>query len=486
MSGHLTLRNVRVVGGPAEPVDLAIDEGRIVRPSSEAGEVVDLGGRWIMPGLWDHHVHMNQWALATRRLDVSAAMSAREAADMVAAGLREWGAAGEVPSTFVASGFRDGLWHDLPTRELLDAVSPDIPVVLISFDLHATWLNTAALLRYGLSGDASGVFREDPAFEVTRLVNDVPSALLDRWVAEAGVRAASRGVVGIVDLEMTWNVDAWQRRMAAGFDSLRVEFGIYPQHLEQAIALGLRTGQQLGELLTVGRHKILTDGSLGTRTAYCFDPYPDSEGHEHPFGLQTVTPEELLPLLRRSRGAGLLATVHAIGDHANSHVLDVFEQLGMRGGRIEHAQLLARGDVERFGRMSLQASVQPEHAMDDRDIAERHWQGRTDRAFMLRSLLDAGADLLLGSDAPVAPLDPWVTVAAAVGRSRDGREPWHPEQAITVEEALDASVRTRIAVGQPADLVVLDADPGTLDADELRHLAVAATLLGGRWTHGRP
>jgi predicted amidohydrolase YtcJ len=121
--------------------------------------------------------------------------------------------------------------------------------------------------------------------------------------------------------------------------------------------------------------------------------------------------------------------------------------------------------------------------MDDRDVADRYWEGRTDRSFALRSLLDSGAKLRLGSDAPVAPLDPWVTLAAAVGRARDGREPWHPEQSITAAEALDASVDSRVAAGEPADLVVVDRDPLDTPPDRLRDMPVSATLVAGRFTH---
>lgn len=493
IAGSILLRNARIVGHEGGPVDIGIADGRIrtIGPvesgvTDAATDVVDLDGRWVLPGLWDHHIHMNQWALATHRLDVSAAMSAREAAHLVREALHaapvELDQDGS-PLTFVANGFRDGVWPDVPNLADLDAASRSIPIVLISFDLHAVWLNTPALERYGHAGHPTGVFREDPAFEIERRVNQVPDEVLDAWIAEAAAKAAARGVVGVVDLEMSWTKDAWLRRRARGFDALRVEFGIYTQDIEGAIAAGLRTGQALDELITVGRHKILTDGSLGTRTAYCFDPYPGVAADANPHGLLTVPPDELLPLLRRSADAGLLATVHAIGDHANTHVLDVFEQLGLRGGRVEHAQLLTEADVARFGRLEIEASVQPEHAMDDRDIADTHWHGRTGRAFMLRSLLDAGARLLLGSDAPVAPLDPWVTVAAAVTRARDGREAWHPEQAITAAEALAASVHTTVAGGQPADLVVVADDPFDTAVSSLRTMEVSATMLAGRWTY---
>jgi predicted amidohydrolase YtcJ len=162
-------------------------------------------------------------------------------------------------------------------------------------------------------------------------------------------------------------------------------------------------------------------------------------------------------------------------------VLDVFERLGIPG-TIEHAQLVTAGDVTRFGTLGVTASVQPEHAMDDRDVADHHWAGRTDGAFPYRSLHDAGATLHLGSDAPVAPLDPWIAMAAAVFRARDGREPWHPEQRLPIDVALAASTRSRMAVGEVADLAVLDADPTTCSEPELRAMPVTATMVAGRMT----
>jgi hypothetical protein len=188
------------------------------------------------------------------------------------------------------------------------------------------------------------------------------------------------------------------------------------------------------------------------------------------------------------------SAVHAIGDHANRLALDTFEELVAGGARqdfsglghsIEHAQLLSDDDVHRFARLGIVASVQPEHALDDRDVADRLWAGRTQRAFPLASLLAAGVQLALGSDAPVAPLDPWVGMAAAVGRSRDGTDPWHPEQSISREAALAASARGRhrVSAGDTADLAVCELDPLVASVADLRRMPVAATLLGGRITH---
>ena len=478
----MQLTNARL-GSALVDVTLAGSVISAIEPAGSslvAGEVVDLDGRWLSPGLWDNHVHASQWALVQKRLDVAASTSARHAADLIAAAVQRGTAAGATP--FVAFGFRDGLWTDAPNLADLDGATGGIPTVVVSNDLHSVWLNSAALELYGHRGHPTGLLREDPAFEITRRLGQVADDVLDAWVIEAGEHAASRGVVGIVDLEMDWNLDNWSRRRAAGADSLRVEFGIYSQHLERAIELGLHTGQPIDDLLSVGRFKVLTDGSLNTRTAYCYDEFPGLEGQEHSHGMLTVSPDELLPLMRLAAGAGIEPTVHAIGDHANTLALDAFATIGI-GGRIEHAQLVAAADFPRFAALGVEASVQPEHAMDDRDIADKYWSGRTDRTFALRSLVDAGATLAFGSDAPVAPLDPWVTISAAVGRSRDGREPWHPEQRLTAAEALSFSVRSSVAVGEIADLVVTELDPLATSADELRAMPVAATLLGGRFTH---
>ena len=486
----LVLAGVRLPGVD-EPVDVHLAGGRVAaiqqagstRPTGARRVVLD--GRFLLPGLYDRHVHLSQWAMVSRRIDLAGADSAAAVAAIVAASVDR----GE--PEVIGFGYRDGLWPDAPTRAVLDAVSGDVPVVLVAADLHACWLNTAAAGRHGV-GDAAGeggVLREDDCFRLVRELDDVADEVLDAWVADAAERAAAGGVVGVTDYEMRWNRDDWVRRAAGGIRSLRVSFGVYTQHLERAIDQGLHTGDAVpgtGGLVTVGGWKVITDGSLNTRTAWCFDPYPGLGPDEHPYGLATVSYDDLVPLMRRAHAAGLTPAVHAIGDRANARVLDAFEAVGCSGS-IEHAQLLRHADVARFAALGVVASVQPEHAMDDRDVADRYWDGRTDRAFMLAELAAAGVELALGSDAPVAPLDPWVAIAAAVGRTRDGREPWHPEQAIEAGAALAASTGGRgasVRVGGPADLAVVELDPLAASVDDLRRMPVAATLLAGRFTHG--
>ena len=450
-------------------VDVRIEEGRIVEIGSIGSGDIDLAGRWLLPGLWDEHVHFTQWALTSQRLDLSGAASAREAVALVAASLGT--------EMLVGAGFRDGMWPDAPHKALLDAVTGPVPVALVSGDLHSAWLNTAALQKFGHAEHPTGLLREEAAFSVAVALTAVDDAILDSWARDAATAAAARGVVGIADLEMTWSRDTWERRIGAGHDALRVQFAIYTQDLERAIDEKLSTGLELEPLLTVGGYKVITDGSLGTRTAYTYDAYSDGGT-----GLLTVDPAELRANMALAKNAGIESWVHAIGDHANSLALDAFEAVGATG-RIEHAQLLANADLPRFAALGVTASVQPEHAMDDRDLGDSIWEGRTAGLYAFRSLLDAGATLRFGSDAPVAPLDPWRAMSAAVTRRRGDREPWHPEQRITSEEALAASTRSAVAVGEPADLVAIEADP--LDPDALERMPVALTLLAGRITHER-
>jgi predicted amidohydrolase YtcJ len=483
------LRDVRLVGGGPAPVDALLDGGRVVALASglpsDGAEVLDLGGRWLAPGLWDSHVHMDQWALVRRRLDLSAARSAAEAASIVGERLRSEPV--EAGGTLVGYGFQDALWPDAPSRALLDSVAGDVPVVLVSNDLHSVWLDSSALARHGHADHPTGLLREQPAFDVSAAVSVVPDDLLDSWVGEAVDAAAARGVVGVVDLEMTLGLDRWARRVAGGTHGLRIRAGVYPRDLDAVVDRGLRTGDVVpgtGGLVTMGPFKIITDGSLGTRTAWCHEPYPGLEGDPAARGLQIYETDELVSWLHRASSAGLVPAVHAIGDAANAQALDAFERVGC-GGSVEHAQLLEARDVERFARLGVVASVQPEHAMDDRDVADRYWAGRTDRAYAFESLVAAGVRLQLGSDAPVAPLDPWVAMAAAISRSRDGREPWHPEQRVVASAALAASTdgRAMVEVGSVADLVVTEVDPLAASDVRLRGMPVSGTLLGGRWTH---
>ncbi|WP_125098157.1 amidohydrolase [Leucobacter chromiireducens] len=484
------LRSVRMLGQDA-PVDVVIEHGRIARiaPAGAAARLpggLDADGRFLTSGLWDEHVHFGQWAQQSSRFDLGAAESAAEALELLAAGLRaDEAAPGAHPGAeFIAVRARAGAWTAGITRAALDAIAGARPLLVIGADLHGVWLNSAALAARGLPVSGDGHIVEDECFALLRELDSLAPAALDELVARAGRAAAARGVVGIVDLEMRWCIDDWLRREAAGFELLRVEAGIYPNKLDRAIEAGYRSGDPLGRagLLTVGPLKMITDGSLGTGTAWCCDPYPTG-GH----GRSLVSADDLLAMMRRATAAELDLTLHAIGDRAVAQVLDAYAALG-RGGRMEHAQLLREADIARFAELGITASVQPEHLVDDREATELQWPGRAARSFPLATLHASGAHLVFGSDAPVAPLDPWRWIQAAVTRSRPGESPWTPAERIPVAVALAASMRgaLRPAVGDLADLVLLDRDPLRSDPEQLSAMGVAATLVGGRLTHRAP
>lgn len=461
------------VGVDAGVYDITVASGRItsIEPTAGQGGDIDLDGRLVLPGLWDHHVHFGVWALLAHCFPLSQDASLTEATLAVAA---RHGAQPDGP--LIGFGFRSATWSQPPTAAMLDAISATRPIALISADLHSVWLNTAAMTHYHLT-PGTGFLVEQDAFAVQlRLLGATPHD--DRpAIAHAAHLAASRGVVGIVDMQMSWNIDPWLNHFTSGFDALRVHAATYPADLDRLLRLGLRTGQRLSELLTVGPLKVVTDGSMGTRTALCCAPYANPlPGLPH--GEQNVDEVELVDLLRRAHAHGVGAAVHAIGDRATHQALNAFELSGARGA-IEHAQLIAATDVRRFAALGITASVQPSHLLDDHSLIDHVWPGRGERCFPLRDLLDAGTTLAFGSDAPVTTLDPWVSISAAVHRAG-----WHLEQSVTLREAITASVRAPLREGGPADLIALDADPRTLTASELASCPVSLTLLNGRITHG--
>ncbi len=441
-----------------------------------------------MPGLVDRHVHFTLWSKHRNRLSIAGLASADEVARAIGHALVGMDYDGGTMSRpLVAIGFQDALWPDAPTAHALDQEADRVgqlgrAIVLISHDLHSVWINSAAAARYGAR---PGLLREDAAFDL-EIALDAEEAAdtrgVEARVADAMVAAASRGVTGIMDLEMADNVVAWAARVGSGLTQLRVEAGVYPQHLDATLARGDRTGRRVhgtGGLVTVGPLKIFADGSLNTRTAWCFEPYP----HTRNFGHSAHPRGDLARDLADARDHGFEVALHAIGDRAVSEALDAFEQTGARGS-IEHAQLVRDEDLPRFAALGIAAGIHPEHALDDRDVTDVLWAGRTRRAFPYGALAAAGVPLRLGSDAPVSALDPWLGISAAVHRTRDNQAPWEPGNALTIDQALRATwAFPAVRHGAPADLVAVDFDPDDLTPSSLRVMPVALTLTAGAVTH---
>ena len=250
---NLLLRGARVVplDPPSAPdaarlADVRVVDGRIreLAPGLDPArgeEVVDLAGRWLVPGLWDAHAHVGQWATVRRRLDVSGAGSPDEAAALVVERLRA-----EPPPTgglLVGYGYRDVLWARMPTAAVLDdaaarAGRPDVGVVLVCGDLHSGWFSTVAA---GIVGVPPGVLREAPWFASMSWL-DPDEQTLDAWVDEAARAAAARGLVGVMDVDLADNLSSWQRRIAAGQRALRVSAGVWREYLDGVLARELATG----------------------------------------------------------------------------------------------------------------------------------------------------------------------------------------------------------------------------------------------------
>ena len=280
-------------------------------------EVVDAAGRWAVPGLWDQHVHLTTWSRVRATVDLAGTTGPHEVTRRVADHLA--GLTGEPPRLVTGFGYRSGAWDRVGTVAELDAATGDVPVVLSSGDAHNGWLNSAALGLLGVGG-VTGPLEENDWFALQPAI----SALLEEsergGAGDAALRsaladAAARGVTGIVDLEMPSSHRQWPSRFADGMDLVRVRASVYPDGLDDLLRTGLRTGDRLAEgtdLLTMGPFKVISDGSLNTRTARCCDPYPDADGRPPTRGRQNYDLDELTSLLspRARRRAGDRAPRH--------------------------------------------------------------------------------------------------------------------------------------------------------------------------------
>ena len=490
-------------GTSPHPVDLRVHDGVITeiapRLSPAAGEEsLEGGGAIAIPGLWDQHVHTGQLAQAHARLDTGGAGSVGVILELVRAELAHRREGRTDPrQALIGFGHRLVDFAVQPTVPALDEATGTVPTVLIGGDAHHAWLNSAALALLGLP-PRDGILAEEDWFAIAPRLPELPGVAHSVATGAAMMQrqALERGVVGLVDMEWGRPWEVWQERPAR----MRVRTAVYPAELANAPG---PTGTVLDGtgLVTMGPLKVIVDGALGSHSAYTRDVYSDGHGYAGR-GVLSVGPQLLRDALSRARAQGLTAAVHAIGDAAAQVALEAIAEVGI-AARIEHAQMLTDDDVDDMAALGVTASVQPAHLLDDRDATESVWPGHGAQAFRLRDLLTAGVPLALGSDAPVAPLDPWLAMAAAVHRSADDRPGWHPEQQLQPREALAASTDgiTSLQVGGPADLVLLEESPFAdvpLGADglmvdaaareaahRLRETVVLETLVAGHPPSGR-
>ena len=523
----LALVNGRVwTGVPSQPSAdaVAVAGDRIVavgssgdiRARAGGAETIDLAGAFIVPGFIDSHIHFldGGFRLASVQL-----RDARTRDEFVA---RIKAFAATVPAgTWITGGDWDHtLWGgELPGREWIDAVTPDHPVWVNRLDGHMALANSAALRAAGVPDPVAdvtgGEIVRGPGRKPTGLLKDnamdlvgakvpPPGVTLDDRALDAAMKhVAAQGVTAVHHMGTWEELAVFERAWRAGRLSTRIQAAVPLstwERLRDTVAAKRFGPDGRGDAwLRVGALKGFVDGSLGSHTAAFHEPFSDAPNDR---GLFVTRAEDLYARISGSDKAGLHVMVHAIGDRANTTLLDIFERVAKENGardrrfRIEHAQHLAPADIPRFAALGVIASMQPYHAIDD-----GRWAGtvigpeRSRTTYAFRTLLDSGARLAFGSDWYVAPPTPLEGIYAAVTRrTLDDKHPdgWVPEQKIAVEEALRAytagaaygSFQERetgaIAPGMLADLAVIDRDLRAIPAVEIRNAKVVRTIVGGK------
>ncbi|MEP7135931.1 MAG: amidohydrolase [Chloroflexota bacterium] len=535
------LYNARIhTQNPSQPTAsaLVIDRDRIVAVGNAddlfnqypKAERQDMHGRVILPGLTDAHLHLQYYSLGLQKIDCETDTKA-ECLRRVAERVKN-----TKPGEWVLGhGWNQNVWfpspsgrgakgegelgvNGFPHASELDAIAPNNPVYLTAKSLHAAWANTSALklanitaqtpdphngqIQRDAKGNATGILLET-AMELVG--NVVPQPTINE-IADAIEKAQpilwKMGLTGVHDFDRRNAFMALQQLHAQKKLKLRVLKNIPVELLDEAHALGLRGGFG-DDMLRIGNVKAFMDGALGPHTAAMIQPYA---GEKENRGILNMDGEELFEHGRKAAQVGLGMTVHAIGDRANHEVLNAYEQLRKYETenhlphlrhRIEHVQVLHPDDAPRLGKLNVVASMQPIHATSDMLMADAFWGERSRLAYAMKTQLDFGAPLALGSDAPVESPNPFLGLHAAVTRRRaDGSpsaEGWYAEQKLTMAEAwagytLGAAYAAymedrlgRLAPNHLADLIVLEKDPFTCDPNDLLTLASSATMIGGDW-----
>ena len=509
---------------PAQPTASAIivDRERILAVGNPDdllaqfpnAEKQDMRGRFILPGLTDAHLHVKYYSLSLQKIDCEVDTKEeclrRVAERAKTAQPGEW---------ILGHGWNQNVWGAWPNAAELDSVAPSNPVYLTAKSLHAAWANTSAMKMANITASTpdpqNGQVQRDARGNATGILLETAMGLVDDIIPEPTVNEIAdavenaqsilwkMGLTGVHDFDRRDSFMALQQLHQQGKLKLRVLKNMPLELLDQAFELGLQSGFG-DDMLKIGNIKAFMDGALGPHTAAMFQPYV-GEGENR--GILNMDGEELFEHGRKAAQVGLGMTVHAIGDRANHEVLDAYEQLRAYETennlphlrhRIEHVQVLHPDDAVRLGKLGIVASMQPIHATSDMYMADQFWGAERSRlAYALKTQLDFGARLALGSDAPVESPNPFLGLHAAVTRRRaDGSpsaEGWHPEQKLTLAQAWQGYTLGpayaaymedrlgRLAPGHLADLIVLDEDPFECDPDDLPALTSSATMVNGEW-----
>ena len=474
-------------------------------------QVIDLAGAFGMPAFTDAHTHFLAGSVVLGQPDLLNATSRADFTARIAAAARSR------PESWVLGGTWDEqrMGASLPTREWIDAATPDTPVAVPRTDLHSLLLNSVALRLANITrttpdpeggvivrdeqGDPTGILKDNAKSLVERVIPAMSDSDVDDAIRQGTSYALSKGIAQIHNPEINWEVFHSLRRLRARGETGVRFYAIVPLADWQKLAAIVADEGRGDDWVRWGGVKGLADGSLGSRTAKFYDAYADAPTER---GIWVTEPEALQERVLAADERKLQVVVHAIGDRAIDTALDTFAAVERANGirdrrfRIEHAQHLRPDSIPRFARQKVIASVQPYHAIDDgRWAVRRIGEARLRGTYAFKSLLESGARVAFGSDWPVAPLDPLTGVAAAVLRQTiDGANPegWLLDQKVTVEQSLSAYTsatafagfmedRTgRLALGHYADLAILDSDLLRVAAGAIAKAKVLHTYVGGR------
>jgi len=470
-------------------------------------------GEIAIPGLTDAHLHVIDAALAAREVRLATAATLDEGLSRIADAARRIPA----PGWIFGGSWDHRRWGAWPTADAIERVAPGRLVALRSFDHHAVWASHAALAAAGITretpdpdggiirrtanGDPEGVLMENAGELLDRAVPLPDDDLVAAAIRDLGGELLALGVVGAHDPRFlapdptNRAFDMYAALADAGELPIRVHVGVRAEGLDDAIGRGVRSGMSLGAAsgreggrLTMGWLKLFADGTLASQTAALLEPIEGGTSR----GMFTTPPEAMAELVARAATAGIATKIHSIGDAAVRTALDLLGPTAPQVAlmpRLEHVQLCHPDDRARFGAMGVAASVQPVHLRDDAATARRDWGDRAEaRGYTWRSLIDAGAVVAFGTDAPVEPIDPWPGIAMAVLR-RDpswgpDAAPYGPDEALTLEQALRAAtvgphqsakdpLGGRLVPGSRADLAVLPAAPRESEDPDERAAAFA-------------
>jgi predicted amidohydrolase YtcJ len=499
------------------------DNDEVRRVGDRYAELIDLRGKTLLPGFIDAHIHLIYAAYRSYYVNAETCLSEDEVAKLVRQRANQ---------TPIGQWIQGGQWNKnvwpgekFPTKASLDDAAPEHPVALASKDGHLLWVNSLALQRAGITaetpeptnsailrdstGEPTGILQEEGATSLVYDIIDRHDPALTRHLVQAKLKELQQcGLTTIHDIEDSDALTLFQRLREEGVLGMRVHMILPRKMLPELRELDLRTG--IGDdMLHLGGIKIFADGTLGSQTAAMLDSFEGTPGNQ---GILVLPEQEMNETVSAAAELGMSIAIHAIGDRAAHVALNSFEQAQRHLDelqpkkaprlryRLEHVQLITPDDLERMRRLGVVASVQPYHAVADRDIAERYWGKRHRRAYAYHTMQQMGIPLALGSDAPVETFDPLHILYAATMRNDPAtaqqRPPWLPDQALPVAQAIwdytmgaahagaEEDSKGSLTVGKLGDAIVLREDILSVPQERMIENGVQATILGGKVVFG--